>query len=206
MKSSDAVIHLIDDDEAVRQALSFLLASAGHAVRIYPSGDTFLEQLPSLQPGCLITDVRMPGTDGLAVQRRLTELNINLPVIVMTGHADVPLAVEAMKAGAVDFIEKPFDDEKLLAAIKLALSRFCDEGQNDNEVTKVQTKLQSLSQRETQVLHGLLQGLPNKTIAYDLNLSPRTVEVHRANLMSKMGASSLSDLIRMALLSKSFPN
>jgi len=205
MKTSDAVIHLIDDDEAVRQALSFLLASAGHAVRIYPSGDAFLESLASLQPGCLITDVRMPGTDGLAVQRRLGELNINLPVIVMTGHADVPLAVEAMKAGAVDFIEKPFDDEKLLSAIQLALSRFCDEGQGDNELTKIQGKLQSLSQRETQVLHGLLQGLPNKTIAYDLHLSPRTVEVHRANLMSKMGASSLSDLIRMALISKAFP-
>jgi len=205
MKSTDAVIHLIDDDEAVRQALSFLLASAGYAVRIYPSGDALLEQLSSLQPGCLITDVRMPGTDGLALQRRLVELNINFPVIVMTGHADVPLAVEAMKAGAIDFIEKPFDDEKLLAAIALALSRFRDEGEGDNEAAKIQAKLQSLSPRENQVLQGLLQGQPNKTIAYDLNLSPRTVEVHRANLMSKMGASSLSDLIRMALLSKSFP-
>jgi len=205
MKSSDAIIHLIDDDEAVRQALSFLLASAGYAVRIYPSADAFLEQLYSLQPGCLITDVRMPGTDGLALQRRLVELNVNFPVIVMTGHADVPLAVEAMKAGAIDFIEKPFDDEKLLAAIQLALSRFRDGEDGDHEAAKIQAKLQSLSPRENQVLQGLLQGQPNKTIAYDLNLSPRTVEVHRANLMSKMGASSLSDLIRMALLSKSFP-
>jgi two-component system response regulator FixJ len=203
--ASSAVVHLIDDDESVRQALAFLLATAGHAVRIYESGTAFLDALDTLQPGCIISDVRMPGIDGLELQRRLKRLDVNLPFIIMTGHADVPLAVEAMKAGAIDFIEKPFDDSLLLSAIKAALDRFSETGHREAEIARIETKLQSLSAREQQVLQGLLVGHPNKTIAYDLNLSPRTVEVHRANVMTKMGATSLSDLIRMSLLAKMLP-
>jgi two-component system, LuxR family, response regulator FixJ len=203
--ASSAVVHLIDDDESVRQALAFLLTTAGHAVRVYESGTAFLDALTTLQPGCIISDVRMPGIDGLELQRRLKGLDVNLPFIIMTGHADVPLAVEAMKAGAIDFIEKPFDDQSLLSAINTALARFSEAGHREAEVAQIQTKLQSLSAREQQVLQGLLAGHPNKTIAYDLTLSPRTVEVHRANVMTKMGATSLSDLIRMSLLAKVMP-
>jgi len=195
-----AVVHLIDDDEAVRQALAFLLATAGHAVRVYDSAEAFLSSGGSLQPGCIVSDVRMPGIDGLALQRRLKEIGVTLPVVIMTGHADVPLAVEAMKAGAIDFIEKPFDDEVLLSAIRVALSRQDETGRREAELTEIRAKIDALSERERQVMEGLVAGHPNKTIAYDLDLSPRTVEVHRANLMIKMGAGSLSDLVRMALL------
>jgi len=196
----NAVVHVIDDDENVRHALAFLLTTAGMAVRVHESGTKFLEQAGNLQGGCILTDIRMPGIDGLALQRRLIELGVRLPVIVMTGHADVPLAVEAMKSGAVDFIEKPFDDEVLLAAIRMALGRYDKEGRLDAEIAQITAKLNGLSVRERQVLNGLLAGHPNKTIAFDLDISPRTVEIHRANVMTKMGASSLSDLVRMAIL------
>jgi two-component system, LuxR family, response regulator FixJ len=202
---TNTVVHLIDDDEGVRQSLAFLLATAGLAVRVYESGAAFLAALGTLQPGCIVSDVRMPGIDGLELQRRLRALGVQLPMIIMTGHADVPLAVEAMKAGAVDFIEKPFDDEVLLSAIRIALDRYNELDHQDAEAVQIQTKLQSLSPRERQVLDGLLAGHPNKTIAYDLKLSPRTVEVHRANVMMKMGANSLSALVRMAVQAKVLP-
>jgi two-component system response regulator FixJ len=147
----------------------------------------------------------MPEIDGLELQRRLKGLGLDMPMIIMTGHADVPLAVEAMKSGAIDFIEKPFEDDRLLTAIQVALSRFEETGQRAAEIGQIEARLRSLSEREHQVLQGLLAGHPNKTIAYDLNLSPRTVEVHRANVMTKMGANSLSDLVRMALLAKAMP-
>jgi len=197
---NSAVVHLIDDDEAVRQSLAFLLATAGHAVRVYDSGEAFLAAAGTVQPGCIVSDVRMPGIDGLALQRRLKEIGITLPVIIMTGHADVPLAVEAMKAGAIDFIEKPFDDQVLLSAIQVALTRQGATGQRDAEAKQILAKIDALSERERQVLDGLVAGHPNKTIAYDLDLSPRTVEVHRANLMTKMGANSLSELVRMVVI------
>ncbi len=200
--ATSAVVHLIDDDDGVRQSLAFLLTTAGLAVRVYESGVAFLAVVNTLQPGCIVSDVRMPGIDGLELQRRLKELGVHLPVIMITGHADVPLAVEAMKAGAIDFIEKPFDDELLLGAIRVALDRYDEIGHRETEVAQIQAKLQSLSVREQEVLDGLLAGYPNKTIAYDLKLSPRTVEVHRANVMTKMGATSLSSLVRMALLAK----
>ena len=203
--ATSAVVHLIDDDEGVRQSLAFLLTTAGLAVRVYESGVAFLAAVDSLQPGCVVSDVRMPGIDGLELQRRLKELGVHLPVIIITGHADVPLAVEAMKAGAIDFIEKPFDDELLLGAIRVALDRYDEIGHRDTEVAQIHAKLQSLSAREREVLDGLLAGYPNKTIAYDLKLSPRTIEVHRANVMTKMGATSLSGLVRMALLAKVLP-
>ena len=195
--ASSAVVHLIDDDEAVRQAVAFLLTSAGLAVRVHESAVAFLDVLPGLQPGCIVSDVRMPGMDGLELQRRLKSQGAKLPMIIMTGHADVSLAVEAMKAGAVDFIEKPFDDELMLSAIRAALDLYDKTGYREAEVTQTQIKLRSLSSREREVLDGLLTGHPNKTIAYDLGLSARTVEVHRANVMKKTQATSLSDLVQI---------
>ncbi len=196
----DPVVHLIEDDEGVRQGLAFLLTASGFAVRVYELAVAFLDALPSVQPGCVVTDVRMPGIDGLELQRQLNERRIGLPVIVMTGHGDVPLAVEAMKAGAIDFLEKPFNDEVLLSAIRTAVNRHAEGARRYDEAAAVASKLASLSVRETEVLDGLLAGRPNKTIAYDLSISVRTVEVHRAHLMAKMGAANLSELLRMAFL------
>lgn len=201
--ATDAVVHLIDDDEWVRQAIAFMLTTSGFAVRVYESATAFLDALPSVQPGCIVTDVRMPGMDGLELQRELKNRSVGLPVIVITGHADVSLAVEAMKAGAIDFIEKPFNDETLLAAIRVAVERHSSNSRRTEEVAAIQTKLDSLSPREREVLDGLIAGLPNKTIAYDLNISARTVEVHRANLMSRMAANSLADLVRMVFVARS---
>jgi two-component system response regulator FixJ len=202
----NAVVHLIDDDEGVRQALAFSLSAAGLAVRVYPSAVAFLDALETVQPGCILTDVRMPEVDGIELLRRLGDMDMGLPVIVMTGHADVPMAVDAMKAGAVDFIEKPFDEEVLLSSIRSALKRLGESDGRQAEIDEIETKLETLSARERQVLDGLLAGYPNKTIAYDLNISPRTVEVHRANVMTKMGAGSLSDLVRMALMARALPD
>jgi len=201
---SNAIVHLIDDDEDVRRALAFLLGTAGMAVRVYESASAFLEQDVGSIRGCIISDVRMPGLDGLELLRRLKAAGARLPVVVMTGHADVPLAVEAMKLGAVDFIEKPFPDDILLGSIEVALARSEAGGHDSAENERVRGRLQSLTTREKEVLKGLLTGHPNKTIAFDLNLSPRTVEVHRANLMMKMGASSLPELVRMTLMAGDF--
>jgi two-component system response regulator FixJ len=203
--ANSAVVHLIDDDEDVRRALAFLLGTAGHAVRVHESATHFLESLPDLQPGCIVSDVRMPGMDGLELQRRLKALGVDMPMVIMTGHADVPLAVQAMKAGAIDFLEKPFDDELLLNAIRIAFRQQESAGQAGAETAQIRARIDTLSPRERQVLEGLLAGHSNKTIAFDLGLSSRTVEVHRANVMSKMRADSLSDLVRMALLAKVIP-
>lgn len=194
--SDNEVVHLIDDDEDVRRALAFLLGTAGLAVRVYESALLFLEKYDGSQAGCIVSDVRMPGMDGIQLLGRLKEMGVKLPVVVLTGHADVALAVTAMKAGAVDFIEKPFSDEVLLAAIQSALAR---NNKLAADVPQIRARLASLTPREREVLDGLLAGHSNKTIAYDLGLSPRTVEVHRANVMTKMAASSLSELVRMAL-------
>ncbi|MBN9544810.1 MAG: response regulator transcription factor FixJ [Alphaproteobacteria bacterium] len=200
--SNDAIIHLIDDDEHVRRAVAFLLGTAGFAVKLHESAVSFFTGLDKQHPGCIVSDVRMPGMDGVELLRRLKEKGVDMPMIIMTGHADVALAVAAMKAGAVDFIEKPFDDDVLLNAVRLALSRYANADQSGTEAAQIRARVESLSPRERQVLDGLLAGHPNKTIAYDLSLSPRTVEVHRANLMTKMGAKSLSDLVRMAMLAR----
>ena len=199
---ADPVVHVIDDDEAVRHALAFLLASSGFPVRIYDSALAFLDALTALQPGCVLTDVRMPGMSGLDLQRELMVRRIVLPVIVMTGHGDVALAVEAMKAGAIDFIEKPFSEDRILTAIRAALDRSMHVTVQNDAVSAVGAKLNTLTAREREVLDGLIAGLPNKTIAYDLNISARTVEVHRANVMTKMGASSLPELVRLVLLGR----
>lgn len=197
---ASSVVHVIDDDADVRQSLAFLLSTAGLAVQVHESAAAFLEALPRLQGGCVITDVRMPEMDGLELQRRLRELDAGLPVIVMTGHGDVPLAVEAMKAGAVDFIEKPFDDEVLLAAVRTAVVRHADASERNARSAAVRQRIDTLSAREREVLEWLVRGKANKIIAHELGLSPRTVEIYRANVMSKMQAESLSDLVRMALV------
>ncbi len=201
--TANGVVHIVDDDEAVRQSLAFMLSSAGLAVRVYDSALAFLSGLASPQSGCLITDIRMPGMSGIDLLKTLRDKSVSMPAIVITGHGDVPLAVEAMKAGAVDFIEKPFEEEAILSAVKRALEQCSDDKANGGAIA---ARLATLSERERQVLEGLVAGHPNKTIAYDLGISPRTVEVYRANLMAKMQAKSLSELIRMAILANVKPS
>jgi len=203
---AEDIVHVIDDDEAVRQSLEFLLRSADIGVRSYESATAFLEVLGEETAGCLVTDVRMPQISGLELLQRVRKTHPDLPVIVITGHGDVPLAVEAMKAGAMDFLEKPFDDEALLAAVRAAFgSKGSDDGR-DAERRELARRIEALSGRERQVLEGLVAGHPNKIIAFDLGISPRTVEIYRANLMTKMQAASLSDLVRMALIAGLLPD
>lgn len=198
--TTERVVHVIDDDADVRQSLAFLLTAAGLTVRVHDSALAFLDVLPGIKDGCVVTDVRMPGMDGLELQRRLRQQKARLPVIVMTGHGDVPLAVEAMKSGAVDFIEKPFEDETLLSAIRSALARQAQASDRDARATAIQQRIAKLSEREREVLDRLVAGKANKVIAFELGISPRTVEVYRANVMTKMQAESLSELVRMALI------
>jgi two-component system response regulator FixJ len=200
MPSEKAVVHVIDDDEAMRQSLAFLLGAVGMEVQTYDSAVEFLKVAPTLKAGCVITDVRMPELSGVELLRRLRELKLGIPVIVITGHGDVPLAVEAMKIGALDFLEKPFDDEILLASVRSALDRLDRDQQRQAERSDIEGRLATLSNRERDVLEGLVAGHANKQIAYDLGISPRTIEIYRANLMTKMQAASLSDLVRMALI------
>lgn len=194
----EPLAHVIDDDDEARASLAFLLETAGVAARTYSGAAAFLEVARDAA-GVVVTDVRMPGMDGLALVRRLQEIGAGLPVIVMTGHGDVPLAVAAMKAGAVDFIEKPYDGEAMLAAIRLALARQGERQARDAARAQSLERIGSLSQRERQVLEGLVAGKANKVIARDLAISPRTVEIYRAHVMTKMRAQSLSELVRMAL-------
>lgn len=196
----EAIIYVIDDDEAVRQSLEFLLKTAGLTVRGFEHAKAFLEILPQIKHGVVVTDVRMPDISGIDLLRGLKQTNPDLPVIVITGHGDISLAVEAMKIGAVDFLEKPFDDDLLIASVRSALNRDADVSKRKAELAGITEKLAALSNRERQVLDGLVAGNANKTIAFDLGISPRTVEIYRANVMTKMAANSLSDLVRMAML------
>jgi two-component system, LuxR family, response regulator FixJ len=193
-------IYVVDDDEAVRDSLVFLLKSAKLPAKAFETADAFLAAVPSLQPGCVITDVRMPGMSGIDLLKSLRKRHNTMPVIVMTGHGDVPLAVEAMKYGAADFLEKPFDDEVMLASVRTALNHRERDHQREAQREEILDKLAALSTRERQVLEGLVAGFPNKSIAYDLKISPRTVEIYRANVMTKMQAGSLSELVRLALI------
>jgi two-component system response regulator FixJ len=199
--AADAIVHVIDDDEAVRQSLEYLLRAAGVTARTYESAAAFLNALRAIETGCVITDVRMPGISGIELLRRLNEMQVKLPVIVITGHGDVPLAVEAMKNGAVDFLEKPYEDELLLGSVRSALDRSQQDAVRDAKRAEVEARLATLTNREREVLEGLVAGKPNKIIALDLAISPRTVEIYRANVMAKMAAASLSELVHMALVS-----
>ena len=196
----EPIIYVVDDDDAVRQSLDFLLRTAGFTVRTFESGKVFIESMPSLKSGCIITDVRMPEISGIDLLRRVKAQDADVPVIMITGHGDIALAVEAMKIGAADFLEKPFNDDQLLDAVRATLSRDASVAERKAEVAEINDKLATLSNRERQVLEGLVAGNANKTIAFDLGISPRTVEIYRANLMTKMAATSLSDLVRMSMM------
>jgi len=196
MSNEGIVVHVVDDEEAVRNSLSFLLSTSGFAVRTHVSAVAFLEVAPSLKNGCLVTDLRMPDVDGVELLRRLNAAGTMLPAIVVTGHGDVQMAVEAMKNGAMDFIEKPFSDEVLIESIRRAVERAGSLVDAEAAASRTRERLASLSDRERQVLKGVVQGQANKTIALELGLSPRTVEVYRAGLMNKMQAKNLADLVR----------
>jgi two-component system response regulator FixJ len=196
---SETIVHVVDDDEAMRHSLLFLLECAGIEARAYPSALAFLEALPSAERGCIVTDVRMPGMSGIELVGKLKEVGVTDPVIVITGHGDIPLAVEAMKAGVSDFLEKPFDDQQLLSAVRKALDTSRGLAAEEAERRAIEARIAELSGREREVLEGLVDGKPNKIIAFDLGISARTVEIYRANVMHKMEAKSLSELVRMSL-------
>ncbi|HTO33147.1 MAG TPA: response regulator FixJ [Pararhizobium sp.] len=193
------VVHIVDDEAPVRKSLAFMLASAGYAVRAFGSAADFLSQADDTQGGCLITDLRMPGMNGVELLQALRKADAMLPAIVITGHGDVPMAVEAMKAGALDFIEKPFEEEVLLQALERAARQLANRKISEDHAPTVRARVETLTDRERQVLSGVVAGLPNKSIAYDLQISPRTVEVYRSNVMMKMQAKSLPELVRMTL-------
>jgi two-component system response regulator FixJ len=194
------VVHVIDDDEAMRESLSFLLDASGLTAKTYGSAAEFLAIAGEAEPGCVVTDIRMPEMNGLELVVELKARGVTLPVIVITGHGDVPLAVEAMKAGVCDFLEKPFSDDALLAAIGRALEGLAETETRQSETRRISEILDQLSPREKDVLRGVVAGKPNKVIAFDLGISPRTVEVYRANVMTKTRANAVSDLVRMAMI------
>jgi two-component system response regulator FixJ len=197
--ASETTVYVVDDDEAMRDSLDFLLGSAGFSVQVFETATSFLAALPNGRFGCVVTDVRMPGMDGIELLKHIKRTNAGLSVVVMTGHGDVPLAVEAMKLGAVDFVEKPFEDERLIETIRAAIAGAADAANGDAVSAQIAARIDSLSPRERQVMEGLVAGLSNKAIARDYDISPRTVEVYRANLMTKMQAANLSELVRMAM-------
>ena len=193
-------VHIIDDDDAVRDSLVFLLTSASIDAVAHSSAEAFLAAFVELALGCVVTDVRMPGTSGIELLQRLQAAEKHLPVIVMTGHGDIPMAVEALKTGAFDFIEKPFSDDQMIAVVRSALAYRTRAKRQDSDRADILARIESLTQRERDVFEGLVAGHPNKTIAYDLGISPRTVEIYRANVMVKLNAASLSDVVRMAFI------
>lgn len=194
------LIHLVDDDEAIRHSASFMLRHAGFVVKTYKDGVSFLEKVADADHGCILLDVRMPVIDGLAVQRILTERGVDMPVIVLTGHGDVNVAVAAMKAGAVDFVQKPYEKAVLINAIETAFVRLEARTPEENVQKDAIARLASLTAREHEVLTGMVAGHTNKIIAAQLGISPRTVEIHRAHLMDKLNVTSLSAAMRLAFL------
>lgn len=192
-------VYVIDDEEAMRDSLEFLLGSAEFDVALFDSAEVFLDCLPGLEFGCVISDVRMPGIDGIEMLRRMKARQCPFPVVIMTGHGDVPLAVEAMKLGAVDFLEKPFDDDLLIAMVDAGLRRAEPEARQEAITREIAERIATLSPRERQVMDGLVAGHSNKAIAREYDISPRTIEVYRANVMTKMQAGSLSELVRLAM-------
>jgi len=192
-------VYVIDDDEAMRDSLQFLLESAGFTVRLFETAVNFLEALPGLEFGCVVSDVRMPGVDGIELLKRMKSSHNHFPVVIMTGHGDVPLAVEAMKLGAVDFLEKPFEDDRLIGMIEIAIRQAAPAAKSEALAQDIAARVATLSPRERQVMDGLIAGLSNKLIARDYDISPRTIEVYRANVMTKMQANSISELVRLAM-------
>ncbi len=192
-------VYVIDDDEAMRDSLNFLLDSAGYGVTLFDSALKFLDALPGLAFGCVVSDVRMPGLDGIELLKRMKADHCTFPIVIMTGHGDVALAVEAMKLGAVDFLEKPFEDERLIGMIATAIQQAEPAARSEALTQDIAARVASLSPRERQVMNGLIAGLSNKLIARDYDISPRTIEVYRANVMTKMQANSLSELVRLAM-------
>lgn len=197
--SLEGTVYVIDDDAAMRESLEFLLDSAGFTVTPFSDASVFLEQMPGLSFGCVVSDIRMPGINGIDLLRSLKMKRSELPIIIMTGHGDIPLAVEAIKLGALDFLEKPFEDERLIGAIRTAFKQGEDSAKNKGAAIDLAARIASLSQRERQVMDGLVAGLSNKLIARDYAISPRTIEVYRANVMTKMQARNLSELVRLAV-------
>jgi two-component system response regulator FixJ len=195
---SEFSVYLVDDDDSVRRSVSFMLKTSGLKVESFTSGMEFLKDVRKLDPGAILLDIRMPGMDGLEVQAALNERGAGFPVIVMTGHGDVDVAVKAMKGGAIDFIEKPFDKAVVLEALEQAFDRLGRGGKRSERREEAQRRLNGLTPRERDVLEGLVVGYPNKTIGYDLGISARTVEIHRANLMKKLEVNNISDLLRIA--------
>jgi two-component system response regulator FixJ len=192
-------VYVIDDDEAVRDSLNFLLDSAGFDVTLFETAVSFLDALPGLDFGCVVSDVRMPGLDGIELLKRMKAGHSTFPIVIMTGHGDVPLAVEAMKLGAVDFLEKPFEDDRQISMIETAIRQAEPAAKSEALTLDIAARIASLSPRERQVMEGLIAGLSNKLIARDYDISPRTIEVYRANVMTKMQANSLSELVRLAM-------
>lgn len=197
--TSESVVHIVDDDESVRNSLAFLLTTSGIAARTHISATAFLALAPSLDGACLITDVRMPDMNGIDLLHRLRDLHLSIPVIIVTGHGDVQLAVDAMKQGAIDFIEKPFAEQAILEAIERARNLAQNQANHKLERERARERFEMLSERERQVLERVVAGAPNKIIAHDLGLSPRTVEVYRANLMAKLHAKGLAELVRISI-------
>ena len=192
-------VYVIDDDAAMRDSLNFLLDSSGFGVTLFDDAQSFLDALPGLAFGCIVSDVRMPGLDGIELLKRMKAQQSPFPILIMTGHGDVPLAVEAMKLGAVDFLEKPFEDDRFTAMIETALRQAEPAAKNEAISQDIAARVASLSPRERQVMEGLIAGLSNKLIAREYDISPRTIEVYRANVMTKMQANSLSELVRLAM-------
>ena len=192
-------VYVIEDDEAMRDSLDFLLGAADFDVTLFELAQHFLDALPGVDFGCVVSDVRMPGIDGIELLKRMKASSSPFPVLVITGHGDVPLAVEAMKLGAVDFLEKPFEDDRLIGMIDIALKQAGADARSEAAALDITARVSSLSPRERQVMEGLVAGLSNKLIAREYDISPRTIEVYRANVMTKMQASSLSELIRLAM-------
>jgi len=192
------LIHIVDDEDAIRRSAGYMLKTCGYAVETWSSGKAFLRDVRHAERGCVLLDIRMPVLDGMEVQRALSERGVTMPVVIMTGHGDISIAVRAMKAGAVDFLEKPFEKSVLLRAVETAFEHLSAADSATARAAEAEVILGALTPRERDVLEGLAQGLPNKTIAYDLGISPRTVEVHRANLMAKLDVRSLSDALRIA--------
>lgn len=196
--SNGKLVHIVDDEDSIRRSVSFMLKTSGYAVETWTSGQAFLKDVKNVEHGCILLDVRMPEIDGLQVQRTLAERGVTMPIVIMTGHGDVSIAIQAMKAGAVDFLEKPFEKSALIGAIEESFERIAKAADASARAVDAGKILGALTPRERDVLEGLAKGLPNKTIAYDLDISPRTVEVHRANLMAKLDVRSLSDALRIA--------